>query len=234
MNNRPTALNRRTLIAALAGVALPLAFGCSPAVARRVPAPVPATYTAPGAPQVAVLAGGCFWGIQGVYSHVKGVTQAVSGFAGGTVANPSYELVSTGRTGHAESVRITFDPAQISYGDILQIFFSVATDPTQLNRQGPDTGTQYRNEIFYTTPDQKRIAEAYIAQLGQLKVYSSPIVTKVSSLKAFYPAEGYHQDYLLLHPEEPYIAINDIPKVNDLKFSFPNFWRDAPLRTALR
>ena len=165
MNNRPTALNRRTLIAAIAGVALPLAFGCSPAVARRVPAPVPATYTAPGAPQVAVLAGGCFWGIQGVYSHVKGVTQAVSGFAGGTVANPSYELVSTGRTGHAESVRITFDPAQISYGDILQIFFSVATDPTQLNRQGPDTGSNYRSAIFYHSPEQAAAARASLERL---------------------------------------------------------------------
>lgn len=234
MFRKATSIDRRSLLTAAAAIALPIAAGCSPANARRLPAPSPAGFTGPGAPQVAVLAGGCFWGVQGVFAHVKGVTKSMSGYAGGRVANPSYEQVSTGTTGHAESVQITFDPNQITYGQILQIFFSVATDPTELNRQGPDVGTQYRNEIFYTTPEQKRIAEAYIAQLGQSKLFSRPIVTKVSPLVVFYPAEGYHQDYLFLNPGQPYIVINDLPKVEDLKLSYPNVWRDQPIRWASR
>jgi peptide-methionine (S)-S-oxide reductase len=203
----------------------------SPSLAMRVPPPSPAIFPAPGTPQVAVLAGGCFWGIQGVFSHVKGVTRAVSGYTGGRTANPTYEQVGTETTGHAESVQITFDPAQITYGDILQIFFSVATDPTQLNGQYPDEGPSYRNEIFYTAPDQKRIAESYIAQLNRAKVFKAPIVTRVSPLKAFYRAEDYHQDFLLLNPNDRYIATYDIPKVQDLKMSFPSMWRETPIRT---
>jgi peptide-methionine (S)-S-oxide reductase len=227
-----SALSRRCLLGAT--LSLPVLGLATPSLAMRLPPPSPASFPAPGAPQVAVLAGGCFWGIQGVFSHVKGVTRAVSGYAGGRNANPTYEQVSSGATGHAEAVQITFDPAQITYGDILQIFFSVATDPTQLNRQEPDDGTQYRGEIFYTSPDQKRIAEAYIAQLGRARVFKAPIVTRVSALKAFYPAEAHHQDFLLLNPDEGYIARYDLPKVADLKMSFPALWRETPIRTAAR
>src|SRR3954453_5179747 len=158
--------------------------------------------SAPGR-QTAVLAGGCFWGIQAVFQHVKGVKEATSGYSGGSVASPDYEEVSSGNTGHAESVKITFDPSQISYGQLLKVFFSVAHDPTQLNRQGPDSGTQYRSVIFYTSDEQKKVAEAYIAQLNTAKVYKKPIVTKLGPLEAFYPAEAYHQDYLTLHPNQP-------------------------------
>jgi peptide-methionine (S)-S-oxide reductase len=178
--------------------------------------------------QTVVLAGGCFWGVQGVFQHTKGVVSAVSGYAGGNVKNPQYELVSTGTTGHAESVEVKYDPRTISYGKILQIFFSVVHDPTQLNRQGPDTGTQYRSAIFTTSEAQTKAAEAYIAQLGAAKVYPKPIVTKVSSLQAFYPAEGYHQDYLTLHPNQPYIAYNDLPKIANLKTMFAANYQDKP------
>ncbi len=228
-------IDRRFLITAAVGAALPLAIGCGrPAIARKLPDPTSPMIKSTARSEVAVLAGGCFWGIQGVFAHVKGVTRSVSGYAGGRTVNPTYEQVGTGTTGHAESVQITFDPNQISYGQLLQIFFSVGTDPTQLNRQGPDEGTQYRNEIFYTSPDQKRIAEAYIAQLTAARAFSRPIVTKVSPLSAFYIAEAYHQDYAFLHPEQPYIYINDLPKITDLKGSFPQLWRDAPIRTASR
>jgi peptide-methionine (S)-S-oxide reductase len=172
--------------------------------------------SAPGQ-ETAVFAGGCFWGIQAVYQHVKGVKSAVSGYAGGTAASPSYEEVSTGTTGHAESVRVTFDPSKVSYGQLLRVFFSVAHDPTQLNRQGPDAGTQYRSEIFYTTDAQKRIASAYIDQLGKAKVYSRPIVTKLEPARTFNVAESYHQNYATLHPNDFYIRINDAPKVENLK-----------------
>ena len=175
--------------------------------------------------QTAVLAGGCFWGIQLVYQHVKGVSSATSGYSGGTANNADYELVSTGTTGHAESVKITYDPSQISYGQLLKIYFSVAHDPTQLNRQGPDAGTQYRSAIFYTNPEQQRIAQAYIDQLQSAKVYSQPIVTKVAPLSAFYPAEDYHQNYATLHPHSPYIMINDLPKLADLKATLPALYR---------
>jgi peptide-methionine (S)-S-oxide reductase len=173
-----------------------------------------------------VLAGGCFWGIQAVYQHVKGVTSAVSGYSGGSAATADYETVSSGSTGHAESVKVTFDPAQISLGQILKIFFSVAHNPTELNRQGPDSGTQYRSVIFYSGEDQKRLTQAYIEQLNRAKVFSRPIVTEVAALKAFYPAEAYHQDYATRHPDQPYIAINDLPKVDHLRQMFPALYRE--------
>jgi peptide-methionine (S)-S-oxide reductase len=173
----------------------------------------------------AILAGGCFWGIEGVYEHVKGVLDVVSGYAGGSVKNPDYESVSSGRTGHAEAVRITYDPSQVSYGDILKIFFSVAHDPTQLNRQGPDVGTQYRSAIFFSDAEQEKVAREYIKKLGEAKVYSGPIVTEVTPLKQFYMAEDYHQDYMEHHPNQPYIVYNDRPKVEHLKVQFPQFYR---------
>ncbi len=175
--------------------------------------------------QTAVVAGGCFWGVQAVFQHVKGVKDAVSGYSGGSVASPSYEQVGTGQTGHAESVKITFDPSQISYGQLLKVFFSVVHDPTQLNRQEPDSGTQYRSVIFYASDEQKRIAEAYIAQLEQAKVFPGPIVTQVVPLTKFYDAELYHQDYARFHPENPYIARNDAPKVEHLREQFPDMYK---------
>jgi peptide-methionine (S)-S-oxide reductase len=178
--------------------------------------------------QTAVVAGGCFWGVQGVFQHTAGVVNAVSGYAGGSKATADYSTVSTGTTGHAESVEIKFDPKKISYGKILQIFFSVAHDPTQLNRQGPDSGTQYRSAIFTTNNEQKKIAEAYIAQLDAAKVYRKPIVTKVSPLEGFFTAEAYHQDYLTLHPTQPYIAYNDLPKVENLKKIFADNYIEKP------
>lgn len=175
--------------------------------------------------QTAVVAGGCFWGIQAVFQHVKGVKDATSGYSGGSVTSPGYEEVSTGNTGHAESVKITFDPSQISYGQLLKVFFSVAHDPTQLNRQGPDTGSQYRSVIFYANEEQRHIAEAYISQLEQAKSFPGRIVTQVVPLKAFYVAEGYHQNYATLHPDNPYIAINDAPKVEHLRQQLPDLYK---------
>ena len=174
--------------------------------------------------QTAVIAGGCFWGIQAVFQHTKGVIRATSGYSGGSAKTAQYELVSTGETGHAESVEITYDPSKITYGQLLRVFFSVAHDPTQLNRQGPDEGTQYRSSIFYGTDEQKRIAEAYIAQLATARVFQRPIVTQVVPLKAFYPAEAYHQDYAGLHPNNPYIVYNDAPKVAHLRDQFPDLY----------
>jgi peptide-methionine (S)-S-oxide reductase len=194
----------------------------------KLPFPAPVADTplaAAKGQQTAVLAGGCFWGIQAVFEHLKGVSSATSGYAGGYVKSPSYESVSMGVTGHAESVSITYDPSQISYGQILMIFFSVAHDPTQWNRQGPDTGTQYRSLIFYSNPEQKRIAEAYIAQLDAAKVYSRPIATKVEPFKSFYPAENYHQDYLKNNLDNPYIIYNDLPKLENLKKLFPALYQ---------
>src|SRR5471030_3158179 len=179
--------------------------------------------------ETAVLAGGCCWGVQGVFEHVKGVDRVLSGYAGGTAASASYEVVSSGKTGHAESVEIEFDPKTISYGQILQIFFSVALDPTEVNRQGPDQGTQYRSEVFATDPAQHHAAAAYIAQLDQLHVFNRPIATRVDPLPSFYPAEAYHQDYLEHHPDQPYIAYNDIPKVENLKRLFPDAYLDKPV-----
>jgi peptide-methionine (S)-S-oxide reductase len=193
--------------------------------AAPVPAPIQdaARAAAPGQ-QTAVLSGGCFWGVQAVFQHLKGVISATSGYAGGSAKNAEYEIVSTGESGHAESVQIVYDPSQITYGELLRVFFSVAHDPTQLNRQGPDEGTQYRSSIFYSNDEQKRIAEAYIAQLDQAKVFSRPIVTKVVPLQAFYPAEAYHQNYATLHPNQPYIVFNDAPKVEHLRQQFPDLY----------
>jgi peptide-methionine (S)-S-oxide reductase len=179
--------------------------------------------------ETAVLAGGCFWGVQGVFQHVNGVTKVVSGYSGGKPDTAQYETVSGGRTGHAESVQITFDPTRISYGRLLQIYFSVAHDPTELNRQGPDSGTQYRSAIFPANAEQTRVAQSYIAQLDKSHAFPAPIVTKTDPLTGFYPAEGYHQNYLTLHPDQPYIAANDIPKVENLKRLFPNLYRDEPV-----
>ena len=179
--------------------------------------------------QTAVLAGGCFWGVQGVFEHVRGVRKAIAGYAGGERSTAEYKRVGTGGTGHAESVKIIFDPAKISYGQILQIAFSVVHDPTQLNRQGPDVGTQYRSVIFYAGDDQKRIAEAYIAQLDQAHVFAKPIVTRVDPLKGFYEAEGYHQDYLIHNPTDPYIATYDVPKVENFKRTFPELYSGQPV-----
>jgi peptide-methionine (S)-S-oxide reductase len=179
-----------------------------------------------------VLAGGCFWGVQGVFAHVKGVTLAVSGYSGGTRNTAHYEEVGGGDTGHAESVQITFDPTQVSYGQLLQIYFSVVQDPTQLNAQGPDSGTQYRSAIFPANDTQRRVAQSYIAQLDQAHVFSGPIVTKVEPFKGFFPAEHYHQDFLTLHPDYPYIVVNDLPKVDHLKKMFPASYRAEPALAA--
>jgi peptide-methionine (S)-S-oxide reductase len=175
--------------------------------------------------ETAVLAGGCFWGVQAVFEHLKGVESVTSGYSGGFVKSPSYQSVSMGVTGHAETVSIAYDPSKITYGQLLIIFFSVAHDPTQWNRQGPDTGSQYRSVIFYSSDEQKRIAEAYIAQLDSAKVYSRPIVTKVEPFRAFYPAEAYHQDFLKNNPENPYIVYNDLPKLENLKKDFPDLYK---------
>jgi len=193
--------------------------------AAAVPAPeVDAARAATSGRQTAVIAGGCFWGIQAVFQHVKGVISATSGYAGGSAKTADYETVSTGETGHAESVQIVYDPSQITYGELLRVFFSVAHDPTQLNRQGPDEGTQYRSSIFYSNEEQKKIAEAYIAQLDAAKIFRHPIVTKVVPLQGFYPAEAYHQNYAALHPNQPYIMFNDAPKVEHLKQEFPDLY----------
>jgi peptide-methionine (S)-S-oxide reductase len=197
--------------------------------ARALPSPTVDLPPAQTASATLVVAGGCFWGVQGVYQHVKGVTNAVSGYAGGEKRTAEYETVSGGRTGHAESVQITYDPRQISYGRLLQIFFSVVHDPTQLNRQGPDTGTQYRSAIFPATAEQADVAKAYIAQLDQLHAFKKPIVTKIEMERAFYPAEAYHQDYLTRNPTQPYIAYNDLPKIDDLKRISPDLYRAAPV-----
>lgn len=173
-----------------------------------------------------VFAGGCFWGVQAVFEHVRGVKSAVSGYAGGTVTSPSYEDVSSGTTGHAESVQVTFDASQVSLGTLLQVFFSVAHDPTQKDRQGPDVGTQYRSAVFYATDEQRHVVDAYLKQLADAKTFSRPIVTQVAPLRAFYPAEAYHQHYAMLHPDSPYIATFDLPKVAALKTRFPALYRE--------
>ena len=209
-----------------------LAYGAASSMAetaRLVPPPAVDETAAATPTEIAVLAGGCFWGVQGVFQHVNGVVSAVSGYAGGTADTAHYGTVSDGQTGHAESVQITFDPHRITYGRLLQIYFAVAHDPTELNRQGPDTGTQYRSAIFPQSADQTRVAEAYIAQLKQAKVFPAPIVTTIEPAKSFYPAEAYHQNYLTLHPNQPYIAINDLPKIDALKQLFPSLYRESPV-----
>lgn len=203
---------------------------CRPVAATaevtRLPAPItdahPATSTHD---ETAVLAGGCFWGVEAVFEHVSGVHKVTAGYSGGSADTAHYDEVSDGNTGHAESVKVQFDPAQVSYGQLLQVFFSVALNPTELNRQGPDSGSQYRSVIFYGNAEQKRIADSYIAQLGAAKAFSAPIVTRVVPLKAFYPAEDYHQDYFRLHPHTPYIMIHDAPKVDHLQKLFPELYR---------
>ena len=219
---------------AVGGFALTLggARSAEPAVALPAPALGEAADSAATEEKV-VLAGGCFWGVQAVFQHVKGVSEAVSGYAGGDKATAAYEQVGTGRTGHAESVEVTFDPRVVSYGTILQVYFSVAHNPTELNSQGPDTGTQYRSEIFAESDAQKRVAEAYIAQLGAAKAFSAPIVTRVEPLRGFYPAEGYHQNYATLNPESAYIAYNDAPKVENLWKLFPDAFRQKPKLVAV-
>ena len=224
-------MRRSALLLAAALATAPLAARAETAV--TIPPPAAETAAQGTGLETAVLAGGCFWGIQAVYQHVKGVTNAVSGYAGGTQKEAEYETVSSGRTGHAESVKITFDPRQVSYGKILQIYFSVAHDPTQLNRQGPDIGPQYRSEIFPQSEAQLKTARDYIAQLDKAKVFGRPIVTKTDTMKAtFFPAEAYHQDYAIKHPYQPYIAFNDAPKVENLKKMFPDVWRDQPVTVA--
>lgn len=199
--------------------------------AATLPAPAIDSPKTAGGLQTAVLAGGCFWGVQGVFQHTQGVRRVLSGYAGGDKSTAEYEKVSTGETGHAESVQVVFDPREISYGEILRIYFSVAHDPTELNRQGPDVGTQYRSAIFYADAQQRRIAQAYIAQLQKARSFARPIVTRVDPLKGFYPAEAYHQDYLILHPYQPYIVINDLPKIANLKRLFPEQYREKPVTT---
>jgi peptide-methionine (S)-S-oxide reductase len=195
---------------------------------RVIPAPAQDEPAGQATSEVAVVAGGCFWGVQGVYQHVKGVDKALSGYAGGTQRTAHYEIVGWGNTGHAESVQVTFNPREISYGKILQIFFSVVHDPTQLNRQGPDTGTQYRSAVFPASAEQAAVAKAYIAQLSEARVFDGAIVTKIEMDRPFYPAEDYHQDYLKRHPTSPYIIYNDLPKISDLKRVFPDLYRATP------
>jgi peptide-methionine (S)-S-oxide reductase len=215
-----------SLIAAGAGLAV---LQSSAEEGRVIPPPALDAAAVPAAAsEIAVLAGGCFWGVQGVFQHVNGVTNAVSGYAGGEQKTARYDVVTSGTTGHAESVQVTFDPRRISYGRILQIYFSVAHDPTELNRQGPDVGTQYRSAIFPTNPEQAKIAKAYIAQLNQARVYPAAIVTKLEPDRAFYPAEDYHQDFLTRNPHYPYIVINDLPKIDNLKRLFPDLYRADP------
>ena len=229
----PVLLSAAALAVLLAVVSVNLLPAASAAEAAvSVPPPRLDNPKQPGALQTAVLSGGCFWGVQGVYQHVRGVEKVVSGYAGGERSTASYEQVSRGTTGHAESVQVTFDPAKVSYGELLQIFFSVAHDPTQMNRQGPDVGTQYRSVIVYGDDTQRGIATAYIAQLEKAGVFSRPIVTRIDPLKGFYPAESYHQDYLERHPTNPYIAYNDLPKVENLRRLFPNFYSDRPVLVA--
>jgi peptide-methionine (S)-S-oxide reductase len=199
---------------------------------RVIPAPAVDQPTSTTTSEVAVLAGGCFWGVQGVFQHVAGVVSAVSGYAGGEKDTAHYERVGTGRTGHAEAVQVTFDPSRITYGRILQIYFSVAHDPTQLNRQGPDIGTQYRSAIFPTNPAQAETAKAYIAQLDQAHAFDAPIVTRIEPDRPFYAAEAYHQDFLTRHPAHPYIIINDLPKIDALKRLFPDRYRAEPVLVA--
>jgi len=228
---RQSQFSRLSLCAAAIGALAIAAFAVAPlrAAEDAVVIPPPAADVAPAdGLQTVVVAGGCFWGVQGVFQHTSGIASAVSGYAGGNKTTATYEQVSTGSTGHAESVQIKYDPRKISYGKILQIFFSVVHDPTQLNRQGPDSGTQYRSAIFTTSDEQKKVTDAYIAQLTAAKVYSKPIVTKVGALQGFFPAEDYHQDYLTLHPTQPYIAYNDLPKVENLKKIFAENYIEKP------
>jgi len=220
------------LVATTLLVATALLAGCTALASKAavdVPAPVLDEPASQAQSETAILAGGCFWGVQGVFEHVIGVSQALSGYTGGGEATADYETVSTGTTGHAESVRITFDPRQISYGRVLQIFFSVVHDPTELDRQGPDAGNEYRSAIFPTTDEQARIAKSYIDQLEQAGVFNAPIVTRIEPDKRFYPAEAYHQDFLSRNSTDPYIVINDLPKIDNLRRTYPDTYRVDPV-----
>ena len=233
------ALRRRSFICAL--TALLMAAGTGFALSRSVaeefqaiPSFASSESVAKETSETAILAGGCFWGVQGVFQHVKGVTSAVSGYAGGEKGTARYQAISTGTTGHAEAVKITYDPRQISYGRLLQIYFSVAHDPTQFNRQGPDTGSQYRSAIFPANAEQVRIARAYIAQLNQARVFKAAIVTKIEPERPFFAAEDYHQDFLARNPTHPYIAFHDLPKIDGMRRLFPNLYRADPVLVAAR
>jgi peptide-methionine (S)-S-oxide reductase len=226
MNRTMTMLGTAAVVLAAWGALGTVGQAAEKAVPLPPPAQdVPATKTT----DTAVFAGGCFWGVQAVFQHTRGVLNAVSGYAGGDPASAKYDLVSGGRTGHAEAVQVTFDPKQVSYGQLLQVYFSVAHDPTTLDRQGPDVGTQYRSALFYKDAEEKRVAEGYIAQLDAAKVFPSKIVTQLAPLKGFYPAEAYHQDYATLHPNQPYIATFDRPKIANLKSTMPQLYRDKPV-----
>jgi peptide-methionine (S)-S-oxide reductase len=226
------------LMAAMALAAMTAVLWRSPVLGAEPPVVIPAPAIdnpkTAGATQTAVLSGGCFWGVQGVFEHARGVRKVVAGYAGGDRSTAQYEIVSGGSSGHAESVKITFDPAEISYGQILQIAFSVVHDPTQLNRQGPDVGTQYRSSIFYVDDAQKRIAEAYVSQLDRSHAFARTIVTRVDPLKGFYAAEDYHQDYLIHNPTSPYIAMYDLPKIENFKRLFPDLYSDRPVLVGAR
>ena len=225
MRNRAHTVALALALAALAG-----RCAGADAINKVIPAPALDTPAAEAAgTETAVLAGGCFWGVQGMFEHVKGVTRVVAGYSGGSKETAHYEMVGTERTGHAESVQITFDPKQVSYGQLLQLYFAVAHDPTELNRQGPDSGPSYRSEIFFESATQKRIAEAYVAQLTGAHVFDGPIVTKIEPEKGFYPAEGYHQDFLIHNPTYPYIVRNDLPKIEALKRVYPQLYRPTPV-----
>jgi len=213
-------------------------FACrvgADAIDKAIPAPFLDTPAAEATgTQTAVLAGGCFWGLQGMFEHVQGVTKVVAGYSGGTRETAHYEIVGTERTGHAESVEITFDPKRISYGQLLRLYFSVAHDPTELNRQGPDSGPSYRSEIFFLSPTQERIARAYVAQLSQANIFRGPIVTKIEPMKGFYEAEGYHQDFLIHNPNHGYIVRNDLPKIAALKRVYPELYKETPVMVTSR
>lgn len=220
------------LVLGVAGLDRPV-HAAAAAPAAEVPAPSGiADLRQPGVHRARVVfAGGCFWGVQGVFQRVRGVARAISGYAGGEKETARYDKVSRGDSGHAEAVEIAYDPKEVSLGELLRVYFSVAHDPTQLNRQGPDVGTQYRSAIFVTSPEEEKIARDYIAQLSGAKAFPAPIVTRLEPLKAFYPAEAYHQDYLIRHPEQPYVAYNDLPKIDNLKRLFPTLYRDKPALT---
>jgi len=228
-------VGRVGMVALLAAAGLqPLVSAAAESATRIPPLEAEASAEPRASQEVAVFAGGCFWGVQGVFQHTKGVTQAVSGYAGGAKATAVYELVGSGMTGHAEAVQVTFDPRQVSYAQLLQIYFSVAHDPTQLNRQGPDHGTQYRSAVFFIDASQKAAAERYIAQLDAARVFAAKVVTQVAPLTAFYAAEAYHQDYATLHPDSGYIATFDLPKIANLRSLYPQWYRDAPVLVSAR
>ncbi|HYL02593.1 MAG TPA: peptide-methionine (S)-S-oxide reductase MsrA [Steroidobacteraceae bacterium] len=226
--------SRRLPVVLMSGLLLAACHAAAGEPAATVPAPQVDNPRAQGRMQTAVLAGGCFWGMQGVFEHVRGVREVLAGYSGGSRLTARYQDVETGHTGHAESVQIIFDPAELSYGELLQIYFSVAHDPTELDRQGPDRGNQYRSAIFYADDNQRHIAESYLAQLGKDKAFARPIVTQVTALRGFYRAEDYHQDFYLKNPGYPYIVINDLPKIRELRALYPGYYRDAPVTVGAR